>query len=78
MVSGGKAQNYAIEHVNGVLTITVPSALVEISTDHPADIYDMRGCLVRRDAVTLRGLDAGVYIIRMPGRADRKIVVGKP
>ena len=75
VVSGGKAQNYVLEYVNGVLTVTEPSGIVEISIDHPVDIYHAKGYLVRKEATTLEGLANGVYIIRSKGGADRKIVV---
>ena len=75
VVSGGKAQNYVLEYVNGVLTVTEPSGIVEISTEHPVDIYHAKGYLVREKATTLEGLANGIYIIRSKGGAERKIII---
>jgi hypothetical protein len=75
VVSGGKAQNYALEYVNGVLTVTEPSGIVEISAEHPVDIYHAKGYLVRERATSLEGLANGIYIIRSKGGAERKIII---
>ena len=75
VVSGGAAKNYVLEYVNGVLTVTEPSGIMEISADHPVDIYHTKGYLVREKATSLEGLANGVYIIRSKGKADRKMVI---
>lgn len=75
VVSGGKAQNYMLEYVNGVLTVTEPSGIAEISAEHPVDIYHVNGYLIRERATTLDGLANGIYIIRSKGRADRKVII---
>ena len=63
-VSGAKAKNYDITHVNGKLTIQEPSAIQTIiSANKPADVYDMSGRRVRENATTLEGLSKGLYII---------------
>ena len=62
-VSGAEAQNYEISYVSGKLTITEASAILNISVEHPVDIYDLQGNKVRSKATSLKGLRKGVYII---------------
>ena len=62
-VSSAEAQNYEISYVAGKLTITEASAILNISVDHPVDIYDLQGNKVRSKATSLKGLRKGVYII---------------
>ena len=63
-VSGGEAQNYTFNYINGVLTVTEPSAIVDLlASGQPFDIYSVTGKMIRRQATNLKGLPRGVYII---------------
>lgn len=46
-------------------TITNPTAagITSISVEQPADIYDVNGNLIRKEATTTNGLTKGVYIV---------------
>ena len=37
--------------------------ITESDTEWPADIYDIQGRLVRRQAMSLEGLEKGIYIV---------------
>ena len=70
IVSGGEAQNYEFSYTNGILTITESTGIRNISMNHPADVYDMRGNMIRSKATTLKGLATGLYIVN-----GRKITI---
>ena len=58
----------------GILTVVATEtegiADVSVSHDHPADIYDVSGRMVRQHATSTKGLSSGVYVIR-----GKKVVV---
>ena len=71
VVSGGEAQNYRFEYVNGVLTVLEASGIAGIMADGQAmNVYSLSGTLIRAKAQTLEGLAKGVYIVN-----GRKVVV---
>jgi len=70
IVSGAEAQNYDISYIGGKLTITETDAILGISVEHPADIYDLHGNKIRSNITTLKDLSKGVYIIH-----GRKVLV---
>lgn len=45
------------------VTATTGINEIEISNDKPATIYDLKGNTVRKNATSIEGLNAGVYII---------------
>lgn len=58
--TGGKAPNYEIHPVTGILTITPPSSIDGVERDEePALIYDLQGRLVGKDGDRL---PKGIYI----------------
>ena len=64
VLSGGEAKNYEMVYVEGKLTVTVPSAIAELTADGAFDVYDTKGRKVRHQVTTLKGLPKGVYIVR--------------
>ena len=64
-LSGGSDKNYAYMLQDGELTIVAPASInnVQISEENPADIYDLKGYLVRKNAKSVEGLKKGVYIV---------------
>ena len=64
VLSGGEAKNYEMVYVEGKLTVTVPSAIAELTADGAFDVYDVRGRKIRHQVTTLKGLPKGVYIVR--------------
>ena len=52
------------------VTATTAINQIKLSKDEPATIYDLRGNIVRKDATTTSGLNAGVYIIN-----NKKVIV---
>lgn len=67
IVSGAEAQNYEITYVNGVLTVTAPTGISEISTPNSqsSTLYDIQGRKVKMP-------QRGIYI-----KNKRKVVVRK-
>lgn len=63
VVSGGEAQNYQLSYNNGILSVTESTGIMGISVENPADVYDMQGNKVRSNAILLKGLAKGVYIV---------------
>lgn len=64
IVSGGQAQNYDFEYVNGKLTVNVVDAIQAILASGKAfDIYSTSGVRVRSKATSLEGLPSGLYIV---------------
>ena len=73
VVSGGNAQNYELLYQNGTLTVKEASGIYSISNSQsmmPADVYDLQGRIVRRNASTLENLPRGFYVVN-----GRKMVV---
>lgn len=70
VVSGGEAENYDFKYENGVLTVTVPTIISEVSVKHAANVYTLQGNKVLTNATTLDGLPKGVYIVK-----SKKVVV---
>ena len=64
VLSGGEADNYEMVYVEGKLTVTVPSAIAELTANGAFDVYDVRGRKIRHQVTTLKGLPKGVYIVR--------------
>ena len=63
-ISGGQAQNYKFEYVNGVLTITASTFISRIlASGKPFDVFTLSGQKVRSQATSLESLPKGVYII---------------
>jgi hypothetical protein len=70
-ISGGQAQNYKFEYVNGVLTVTASTFISRIlASGKPFDVFTLSGQKVRRQATTLEGLSKGIYVIE-----GRKVVI---
>lgn len=70
-VSGGKAVNYELTYVNGILTVTGSTGINEATLNGQAfDIYTTAGVILKKNATKLKSLPKGVYII-----GGRKIVV---
>ena len=70
-ISGGQAQNYKFEYVNGVLTVTASTFISRIlASGKPFDVYALSGKKVRRQATSLESLPKGIYIIE-----GRKVVI---
>ena len=66
VVSGGKAENYTLDYVNGTLEITdTPTAIdaVLFGNGNKYDVYTLDGQVVRKAATTLEGLKMGTYIV---------------
>ena len=63
VVSGGEAQNYQLSYNNGILSVTESTGIMGVSVERPADVYDMQGNKVRSNAISLKGLAKGVYIV---------------
>lgn len=64
-LSGGSDKNYAYILQDGELEIVAPASInsVQISEENPADIYDLKGYLVRKNAKSVEGLKKGLYIV---------------
>jgi len=64
IISGGEAQNYEFEYVDGTLTVTVPLGIEALlASGQPFDVYTTTGVKVKSQVTTLKGLPRGVYII---------------
>ena len=65
-LSGGYDDNYQYSLQNGVLTIAAPSRIGQVENVGfwPADVYDINGHLIRKNANSLQGLEKGIYIVR--------------
>lgn len=63
VVSGGEAQNYELNYVNGKLTVTVPSDIGKLTSSKLFDVYDTQGRKVRSQTTILKDLPKGVYIV---------------
>ncbi len=53
-----------------VISISDGIAHVTVSPQHPADIHDLSGRLIRKHATSMEGLPGGIYVVR-----GRKVVV---
>ena len=63
-LTGGYDDNYEYTLQNGVLTIMDGSSVESAEKDGwPADIYDMNGRMIRKNAYSLYGLEKGLYIV---------------
>ena len=63
-ISGGQAQNYKFEYVNGVLTVTASTFISRIlASGKPFDVFTLSGQKVRSQATSLESLPKGIYII---------------
>ena len=62
-LSGGSDNNYSYVLVDGTLTIIDTSDISDIELATGADIYDLHGRLVRKNATSLEGLQKGIYIV---------------
>ena len=63
-LSGGEAQNYDFEYINGTLTVIEASGIDNIlSLGRAFDIYTTTGTKIKSHATTLDGLSKGVYIV---------------
>ena len=63
IVSGAEARNYEISYTNGVLIVTEATGIAEVSVSHPVDVYTLQGNKVCTQAITLKGLPTGLYIV---------------
>lgn len=64
IISGGEAQNYEFEYVDGTLTVTVPLGIEALlASGQPFDVYTTTGVKVKSQVTTLKGLPRGIYII---------------
>ena len=64
IISGGEAQNYEFEYVDGTLTVTVPLGIEALlASGQPFDVYTTTGVKVKSQVTSLKGLARGVYII---------------
>lgn len=72
VVSGGEAQNYEFNYVNGVLEVveTQGIAAVCVTFHQPVDIFTADGRCVRRAATSMAGLPRGLYIVE-----GRKVII---
>lgn len=71
IVSGGSADNYSFTYVNGVLTVEEATGICLVTDDGALfDVYTTTGILVLRQATTLKGLPAGIYIVN-----GKKVVI---
>ena len=69
--TNGQADNYNIIPINGKLTVKVPAAIVELGTDGASfDVYTTAGVLVKKNATSLKGFAAGIYIVN-----GKKVVI---
>ena len=80
VISGGEAQNYEFNYVNGKLTVTESSGIAEIMASGTFNVYTLDGLLVVKEVDTLKGLAKGIYIVRssnsrMQGSGGKKVVV---
>jgi len=63
-VSGGEAQNYTFNYINGVLAVTEQSGIDDLLiSEQPFDVYSVTGKMIRHQTTTLKGLPRGVYVI---------------
>ena len=63
-VSGGKAQNYVFQYVDGILTITEPSIVKRIvKNDSSLVVYNLEGQKVLSKTASLQGLPHGIYVV---------------
>ena len=62
-LSGGNDNNYAYILVDGVLTIIDSTGVGTATAQRAFDVYDFHGCLVRKGATSLDGLEKGVYLV---------------
>ena len=63
-VSGGEAQNYTFNYINGVLAVTEQSGIDDLQiNEQPFDVYSVTGKMIRHQTTTLKGLPRGVYVI---------------
>lgn len=70
-VSGGEAQNYEFEYINGSLTVTEALGIDElIVSGEPFNVYNATGQRVASQTTTLKYLPSGLYII-----AGKKVFV---
>lgn len=74
-ISGAEAVNYTFEYVNGILTVTEVSGILEIAKGHTVDIYNTKGSLIRKNATSIEGLNKGVYILYTQDGIKRKIIL---
>ena len=74
-ISGAEAVNYTFEYVNGILTVTEVSGILEITKGHTVDIYNTKGSLIRKNATSIEGLNKGVYILYTQDGIKRKIIL---
>ena len=58
----------------GEVAVTAPEAAPAALTP-PFDVYTADGRMVRRRSSTLQGLPRGLYLLRGPGGASRRVVV---
>ncbi len=79
-LSGGSDDCYELSYgpeakliISGVAEPTAVKGIL-LGNDATADIYTANGVLVRKDAVTLEGLDKGIYIIRKSSGTIKFIV----
>ena len=71
-LEGGEAQNYEFKFINGLLTITEASGVVELqSNTETFDVYTINGVRIRRQVTSLQGLPSGVYVV------NKKVVLVK-
>ena len=65
MVSGGEAQNYEFQYVNGKLIVHFVDAIRAIEgSGQTFDVYTTSGMLVGRQVTSLKELPRGIYIVR--------------
>lgn len=80
VISGGEAQNYEFNYVNGKLTVIESSGIAEIMASGSVNVYTLDGLLVAKEVKTLKGLPRGTYILRYQGshtggKTARKVMV---
>ncbi len=65
LISGGEAQNYSFKYQKGMLTVLPdPTAIRDINLAGKShNVYAVDGRLLRKNATTLKGLPAGVYVV---------------
>lgn len=62
--TNGEAANYKIIPINGKLTVKQPDAIEEVGANGKTyDVYTTTGVLVKKNATSLNGLPAGIYIV---------------
>jgi M6 family metalloprotease-like protein len=65
VVSGGEAQNYEFQYVNGKLIVHFVDAIRAIEgSGQTFDVYTTSGMLVGRQVTSLKELPRGIYIVR--------------